>query len=120
MKIPSRLIPWTLGLACALALIAVPALAADVEAPSDAPEASGLVTPAPMDAPASSITTPEPLPAAGTLGNCRVRCGFQELYWYSGFTQPECCDGTVYCPDGSIGNAVAWQPYGGFAERCAP
>jgi hypothetical protein len=119
MKIPSRLVPWTLGLACVLALAAGPAFAADMEPPSDAPEASAVVTQAPVDAPATSIATPEPLPTAGTLGNCRVRCGFQ-FYWYSGFTESQCCNETVYCPDGSIGNAVAFQPYGGVAERCAP
>lgn len=124
MKIPSRLVPWTLGLACLLTLGAAPAFAAGEAAPSGVPaleaEVAEAAVPAAEAAPSTDLGTPRPLPASwGDLGNCRVRCGFQ-FYTYGGYTETECCNGTHYCPDGSTGFAVAFQPYGGTAERCAP
>lgn len=117
-----RLMPWTLGLACLLVLGAAPAFA-DEAAPADASAVTAELVEADVPAaeatPSTTVGTPEALPAADPLGNCRVRCGFQ-FYWYGGMTQSQCCNETQYCPDGSIGYSVAFQPYGGYAERCAP
>jgi hypothetical protein len=124
MKIPSRLIPCTLALACALSLASAPAFAAEASAP-DAPavtaEPAEAAVPAAEASPVSTVGTPEALPMGwgDPLGNCRVRCGFQ-FYTYGGMTESQCCNEPQYCPDGSVGNAVSFQPYGGYAERCAP
>ncbi len=127
MKIRSRLIrrliPCTLGLACLLALGAAPAFADEApiaDAPAVTAELAEAPAPAAEAAPSSTVGTPDALPMGwNDLGNCRVRCGFQ-FYWYGGMTESQCCNETQYCPDGSIGYSVAFQPYGGHAERCAP
>jgi hypothetical protein len=119
MKIPAHFAARMIVLACVLALAAASGYAADKEAPTDAPDAPALTLQSAEVTPVSQVGTPDPLAMSGTLGNCRVRCGFQ-FYWYGGMTESQCCNETQYCPDGSVGNAVAFQPYGGVAARCAP
>lgn len=124
MKISSRLIPWTLGLATMLALATVPAFAADDVAVTPAAEAvveapaptSGTTPEATPDSLASEALAGAGIPEAqpvSTYGTCRVRCGF-EFYSYQ-TTYSGCCGSTQYCPDGSTGFAVAWN-----GMRCPP
>ena len=122
MKISTRVIPWALGLAGLLALVAVPGFAADEAALSpeltEATVATTEATPAvdPTEpALESALETSWPFPQDG---DCILWCGSGQYRYYN-VTRDECCGGTLTCPDGSYPGGYAFYPYQGFAEFCS-
>lgn len=121
MKIPTRLIPWALGLAVLLALGAAPGFAADEAALADA--LTEVTIPAAEVTPAVGPIEPE---LEGILaqsldsqyGDCALWCGTGQ-YWYYNVTRDECCSGTLTCPNGSTSTGYAFYPYQGVAEFCS-
>lgn len=122
MKIPNRLIPWTLGLAGLLALGAAPGFAADEAALSA--ELLEATVPATEVTPAVNPTEPalesslEQSLNFPQYGDCSLWCGSGPYRHYY-VTSVECCSGTLTCPDGSNPHGYAFYPYEGYAYICS-